>query len=147
MDGISVATSVMGLLQVGAKVIGFLSSVADAPSTARNVLAEVQALHAIFRQLDDFIVDFTQQSMTRKSRIYVEDLVCTLTGCVCTFSELDKELESLKTDDSDGSQFTAWNSMKWATKDQGLATILRNLQMHKTSLSLMLSVYTWYVDF
>ncbi|KAI5850901.1 hypothetical protein BZA05DRAFT_453445, partial [Tricharina praecox] len=75
MDPLSVAASVAGLLQAGAKVIGFLSTAIDAPSTVRNVLAEVQALHGIFRQLDDFIVNFAQQSMTRKSRIAIDDLM------------------------------------------------------------------------
>ncbi|KAI5850887.1 hypothetical protein BZA05DRAFT_399098, partial [Tricharina praecox] len=144
MDPLSVAASVAGLLQAGAKVIGFLSTAIDAPSTVRNVLAEVQALHGIFRQLDDFIVNFAQQSMTRKSRIAIDDLVVILTGCVCTFSELDGELKGVKTDYAYGTkhQLGAWDRVKWAAKDQDIAKILRNLQMHKTSLSLLLSVYT-----
>ncbi|KAF8241347.1 hypothetical protein K440DRAFT_478712, partial [Wilcoxina mikolae CBS 423.85] len=140
MDCLSVAASVTGLPQVGANVISFLFSMADAPSTARTVLHKVHTLHAIFRQLDDFIVHFTKHSMARKSRIHVEDLVGTLTGCVCACFELDKVLECLNTDDGDESRFTAWDSVKWAAKDQEIASILRNLQMHKTSLSLMLTV-------
>ncbi|KAI5845937.1 hypothetical protein BZA05DRAFT_142611 [Tricharina praecox] len=102
MDPLSVTASVAGLLQAAAKVIGFLSSAADAPSTVRNVLTEVQALNGIFHQLSDFINHFDEQSMAQKSKISVEHLVITLTGCVCTFSELDAELENLKTDEVTG---------------------------------------------
>ena len=149
MDALSVTASVAGLLQVAAKVISVLSSAVDASATARNVLAEVESLLGIFRQLDDFVVNFADQSMARKSRIYVDDLVVALTGCVCTFSELDRELEGLRMDDGAHgalkNRFGAWRSVKWAVKDQDIAKILRNLQMHKTSLNLLLSIYTWLV--
>ena len=150
MEGLSVAASIAGLLQVGAKVISFLSTAADAPTTARNVLSEIRALHVIFRQLQNFITHFTEQSMSRKSRIYVDDLVITLTGCVCTFSELDKELECLRTEgdeagNRDDPQFSTWDRVKWAAKEQSLLRMLENLQMHKNSLTLLLSIYTWCV--
>ncbi|KAF8544534.1 ankyrin repeat-containing domain protein [Trichophaea hybrida] len=95
VDGLSVAASVAGLTQLAAKVIGFVSTVADAPIIARNVHAEVRAFQAIFDQLQDFITNFSEGDETRK---YVDQLIATLTGCVCSFSELDKELESLKTE-------------------------------------------------
>jgi len=145
MAALSVVASVAGLLHIGAKVIEFLSTAADAPSTARNVLAEVKALDNIFRQLEEFIDNFADQSMAGKSRINVEDLVVTLTGCVCTYSELDRELERLRTDDDPRSRFGIWDSGKWAANDSDIAKILRNLQMHKASLNLLLSLYTWLV--
>ena len=144
MDPLSVAASVAGLMQAGAKVIGLLSTAVDAPSTARNVLVEVEALHGIFHQLSDFIAHIDEHSDAQTSSTYVPHLVITLTGCVCTFSELDAELASLNTDGGDGpkSELGAWDRVKWASKEQDIAKILRNLQMHKSSLNLFLSVYT-----
>ena len=148
MDGISVASSVTGLLQAGERVIGFLSAMADAPSTARDVLAEVHALQAIFRQLDGFISAPSQQSTARKSRIQLHDLVLTLTDCVKTFSELDLELRRLGAADSriaDVIALTTWERTKWAMKENNIAKILRHLQMHKASLGLMFSIYSRFV--
>lgn len=148
MDGLSVSSSVTGLLLAGERVIGFLSAMADAPSTARDVLAEVHALQAIFRQLDDFISSLDQQSTTRKSRIQLHDLVVTLTDCVETFSELDLELRRLGATGSrstDGIALTAWERTKWAMKGNNIAKILRHLQMQKASLGLMYSICSRFV--
>ena len=148
MDGLSIASSVTGLLQAGERVIGLLCTMVDAPSTARDVLAEVHALQAIFRQLDGFISAPNQQSTARKSRIQLHDLVVTLIDCVNTFSELDVELKELGATDrgTDGVTLTTWERAKWAVKDKDIAKILKRLQMHKASLGLMLSIYSWFVN-
>ena len=149
MDGISFASSVAGLVLAAGKVIGFLSSMVNAPSTARGVLAEAQALQAIFRQLVGFTSAPNQQSGARLSRIQLHDLILILTGCVRTFSELDEELKGLGGADYQGADsvaLTKWERAKWAAKDGGIAKILRHLQMHKVSLGLMLSIYSWSVQ-
>ena len=148
MDGISVASSVAGLVLAAGEVIDFLSSVVDAPSTARDVLAKAQALQAIFRQLVGFISAPSQQSSARMARIQLHDLILTLTGCVRTFSELDVELKGLGAVDYQGADSVAlamWEREKWAIKEGALAKILRYLQMYKGSLGLMLSIYSWSV--
>ena len=141
MDGISFASAITGLLQAGEKVIGFLCAMADAPSTARDVLTEVHALQAIFRQLHVLTSAPNRQSAARGSRIQLHDLVVTLTGCVKTFSELDVKLKELGAG-TDGAALTTFERAKWAVKDGDIAKILRNLQMHKASLGLMLSIYS-----
>ena len=117
----------------------------DAPSTARDVLAEVQALQAIFRKLEGFISAPNEQSAARKSRIQLHDLVLTLTDCVTTFSELEVELGELGAG-TNGVTLTTWERTRWAVKDKDIARILRHLQMQKASLGLMLSIYSWFVD-
>ncbi|KAI5842789.1 hypothetical protein BZA05DRAFT_190640 [Tricharina praecox] len=103
MESLTITAAVVGLLRVAPVIIRLLSGVTDAPSTVRNVLIEVSALHAIFLQLENFVVTFAEQNTDRKSRIYVEDLMVTLTGYVCAFSELDMELGGLGTaGDGDG---------------------------------------------
>ena len=95
MDPISLAASIIGLVEAGKKVTRFISSMADAPQTAQNILREVETLQTIFRRLQRLISDRGQQSISRGERICLDDLVATLTGCVCVFSELDSALESL----------------------------------------------------
>ena len=130
----------------GKKVIRFVANMADAPQTARNVLREVQTLHTIFRQLQRLTSDRGERSISREERICLDDLVATLTGCVCVFSELDGALESLGVqDDNVGQNFTVWNRTKWAATEESIQKILVNLQMNKISLQSMLSIYSWFV--
>jgi hypothetical protein len=148
MDGLSVAASVAGLVQLSAKVISiistFISATAGAPKTARSVLAESAALQAIFHQLQDFILNSSEEIDDRES-IYVEPLVATLTGCVCSFNELEEVLESLNTKPDAGSLLRVWDSTKWARKCSDIDRILGDLQKHKSSLNLMIATITWYI--
>ena len=146
MEPISYAASICGLIEAGKKVIQFISSMADAPQSAKHILREVQTLQVIFRQLQDLLSDQRQQNMSRRERICLDDLVATLTGCVCVFSELDGELESLRIQDGTvGQTLTLWDKTKWAIKEESVRKILRNLQMNKGSLQWMLSIYLWFV--
>ena len=146
MDPISLAASVWGLLQASEKIISFLTSIPDAPNTAANVLIECHALNAIFTQVNDFIFDQDQQSTARKSRISLNYLAATLTGCMIALSELDRVLRSLGAtmSDSDSSnyQFTFFDKLKWKVKEKNIEKSLRDMQMHKTSLNFMIFIYS-----
>ena len=146
MDPISLAASIWGLLKASERIISFLSPLSDAPNTAANVLTECVALNAIFSQANDFISDQDQQGLTRKSRISLDHLVATLTGCVTAFSELDRVLRSLGAtmDGSDSSsyQFTFLGKLKWKVKEKSIEKILRDMQMHKSSLNSMILIYS-----
>ncbi|KAA8913147.1 hypothetical protein FN846DRAFT_183551 [Sphaerosporella brunnea] len=140
MDGLSVAASVAGLLQVTTKIIGFLSTMSDAPSLARHVQEQTAALTAIFHQLDDFITGAERpERKGRKAMIYVNQIVATLTGCVCAFSELEECLASVTISQRRG--LTLWDRAKWAAKEGDIQRLLQNLEQHKSSLSLMLTIY------
>ena len=146
MEPVSLAASVWGLLQASEKIISFLTSIPDAPNTATNVLIECHALNAIFTQVNDFISDQDQQSIARKSRISLNYLAATLTGCVTAFSELDRALKSLgaSLNDSDGDnyQFTFLDKLKWKVKEKSIEKTLRDMQMHKSSLNFMIFIYS-----
>jgi hypothetical protein len=98
MDGLSVAVSVVARIQVAAKVTAFLSAMAGASTTAQNVLAEAQDFQAILSQIRDFIIEFSEDTEDRRSMLYVNvnQLVVTLTGCVCAFADLESTLDGLK---------------------------------------------------
>jgi hypothetical protein len=61
-----------------------------------------------------------------------------LTGCVCAFSELDRELDGLKT-----SNINVWDRAKLAAKEAGFNRMIVALQSHKLSLNAMLTIYNW----
>ena len=146
MEPISLAASVWGLLQASENIISFLASIPDVPNTAANVLIECRALNAIFTQVNDFISDQDQQSTARISRISLNYLVATLTGCVIAFSELDRVLKSLGETMGDGDssnyQFTFFDKLKWKVKEKSIEKSLRDVQMHKTSLNFMIFIYS-----
>lgn len=145
MDGLSVAESVAGLLQVDVKVIKFLSNMADTLAIVREVIAEVRAMRIIFRRLETFIINFSDYNQDRMSGIDVDDLVTILTGCVCTFFEIDGVLEGCTNEDGDRPRLTFWDRARWAAKEQDLTRMLRNLQSHKSSLILLLSMWVYRV--
>jgi len=126
-------------------VVVFISGMADASTTARSVLDEAQALQAIFHHLQDFIFDFSEESDDQRSMISVNHLIAILTSCVCTFTDLEKILDRLNANDNSGSVVSTWARIKWAYKDKDLNRILGDLQKHKSSLNLLLTIITWYV--
>ncbi|KAF8245177.1 hypothetical protein K440DRAFT_646545 [Wilcoxina mikolae CBS 423.85] len=142
MDGISVAASVAGLLQVGAKIVGFISTMTDAPSLASNIRHQTEALIAIFGQMQEFLTNSNHPgNESRKSMPHVNQIVAALTGCVCAFSELEKELESLQRSREQTRGLTLWDSVLWTQKDQTFQRLLKDLEGHKSSLTLMLMIY------
>ena len=147
MEPIPLAASIFGLIDAGKNAIRFIASMADAPQPAQNVLREVQTLQTIFRRLQKLISDRDQQCMSRREKICLDDLVATLTGCVCVFSELDVALERLGALDGliVGRNSTVWDKTKWAATEESIQKILVNLQMNKISLQSMLSIYSWFV--
>jgi hypothetical protein len=142
MDGLSVAASVTALLQVAEKVVKFVLAIKDATSIMQDVAAEVAAFQVIFHNFQLFILDFPNRSEERKEMINIDQLVITLAGCVSRFTELERILGSLETDSN---ALNIVSRAKWVQKDQDLGRILQALQNHKTSLNLILSIYSWLV--
>ena len=58
-----------------------------------------------------------------------------LSGCVLTFSELEKILDEMKVED-----MVMVDCMKWARKEIAIIGPIQRLQNHKASLSLILNV-------
>jgi hypothetical protein len=142
MDGLSIAASVAGLVRLSTKAIDVISVAVGTSTVARNVLTEANSLKVILHLLQDLILDFTDgKTHDRTSMIYINQLVATLTGCVCAFTDLKNILDSLSSKPGQG----LWGSVKWTFKDQDLARILCDLQTHKSSLNLMLMIITWWV--
>jgi len=128
---LSVAASVVGLVQAASKVAGFLSDVRDAPTVAGDLLSEVQAMHLIFVQLRNFVHRFADHDRQCMSRIDIDGLVTILTGCVCTFSEIDGLLENYN---RKRPQLSPWDRAKWATKTNDITRVVGKLQSYKSSL-------------
>ena len=138
MDPLSVAGSISGLLQIGAKVIGYLSDLADAPAVVRDVLDELQAMRIIFGQLNTFVFTFNGRNLP--TFVIVDDFVAVLTGCVCTYSEIEGLLGTAGLKEGDDPRLNLWDRAKWVAKEQDLSRTPRKLERYKASLNTLISV-------
>lgn len=138
-DPLSIAAGVIGLLTAAAQIstllIRFTNASRNAPAQARHVLTEVGDISGILSHLQSFLFGTQSINRSRTSLLRVDHTVTILSGCVMTFSELEKILDELETKD-----IRVFDSMKWARKETEVEAILQRLQNHKASLSLMLNI-------
>jgi hypothetical protein len=142
-DPLSVAASVVGLLTAGAQITQVLNTLISrarwVPQDCRIACAEVADIRRILSQLRVFLLGIETTTPSRSSLILVDQVVVTLASCVTTFSEADVLVRKLESEERMG----LWNRFKWAEKVESLSDLVRRLQMHKSSLGLMLSILTW----
>ena len=143
MDGLSVVASVTGILSAVAKVTmmvtKFIEKEKDAPNSMRKVLAEVADLSNCLTQLSPFIQNIENVPAERKAAISVEQVVAINTSCVLTLSELEEVLDSFQLDQP----MAAGNRLRWAWHQEKIESILVRLRASKSSLNLILTIFTW----
>ncbi|KAI9767951.1 MAG: hypothetical protein M1839_004303 [Geoglossum umbratile] len=141
MDPISVAASVVGLLTAATKISSTMQGLVSATETSglsQRVQHEIRDITAVVAQLQAFILGNFSPEPSRESMIDVHQVLVTLTGTVCTFSELEKEVDGLKND----TDMRILDRAKWLWKEQNITRLCQRLQDHKSSLSLMLTILT-----
>jgi hypothetical protein len=142
-DPLSFAASIVGLLTVAGRVVHSFADVAktvkNAPKNCEQTRAEVAEIRGILSQLQLFILGVASPSTSRTSLIMVEHVVVTLVVCVTTFSDLDRFVELLEKLKSGRVR----SRFRWVVMEKELGGILSRLQLHKTSLSLILSILSW----
>ena len=114
MEWLAIGTkAVVGLTQTADKIVCFLSSVKDAPSIVRSLLAVVRSMTVIFPHLNTFITDSeNRHDASTSSDIIVDNLAITVTGCVCLFSKLEALPKGCSTDELN----RPWDRARWAAK-------------------------------
>ena len=143
MDPLSVAASIVGIVSAAAKVTSilnnFVQSAKAAPKLAQSVLAEVIDVSACLSQVQSFLLGVEEIPRSRQSLVMVEEIVVVLSNCVVIFSELEELLDLMKPH----RPIEAGRLLQWTLKEQAIGSLLLRLQSSKTSLSLMLSTFTW----
>jgi hypothetical protein len=142
MDPLSIATGVVGLLSAAISISTTLGEVIQrtrkAPKECRDARREVEDIRNVLSQLQLFLLGASKASKSRTSLILVEQVVATLASCVTTFSDLDVFVETLNSDDRMG----LMDRFRWIAKTKELTKIIAQLQMHKSSLTLMMVILT-----
>ena len=146
MDPLSVSAAVAGLLTITAKVAQVLNDVIrrsrHAPEACRRVRDAVGDLRGILGQLQRSMLGTRALSAERTSLIMVDQVVATLSACVTMFSDLDVFAEGLQSDENMG----LLDRLRWVAKERDLRAVLEQLEVRKSSLTLMLSILTWYIN-
>ena len=143
-DPLSIAAGVVGVLTAAAQISSLLTkftkSTIAAPQQAQVVLTEVNDIGGILSHLQSYLVGLDTPNRSRTSLLKVEKVVTIVSGCVLTFSELEKLLDALKTDD-----LKVLDCLKWARKESAIMGLIQRLQNHKASLSLVLIILNGFV--
>jgi hypothetical protein len=144
-DPLSVAASVVGLLTAGAQITKVLTQVIDkargAPEECRRIRNHVDDIRNVLAQLQLFVTGTSRALRSRTSLILVDQVIVTLAACVTTFSELDTFAQGLHSE----AEMGVLDRLRWASKQKDINDVLHRLESHKSSLSLMITILTWYV--
>jgi hypothetical protein len=107
-------------------------------------------MYILLRRLQTLVKDldsaFSEEIVDMESYAVFEDLVIVLTGCVCAYAELDVIVGKLKRRGM-AALDSAIRYAKWALMEDDISTIISNLQNYKSSLTVMLALFVWYVEF
>ena len=143
-DPLSLAAGVIGVVTAAAQIssilIKFTRSTIKAPQQAQIVLAEVNDMEGILSQFQSYLLGMESPTRSRSTLLNLDTVVTVVSGCVLTFSELEKLLDELKKEEMD-----VLDCLKWARKEAVIAVIVQRLQNHKASLSLMLNILHGFV--
>ena len=143
-DPLSIAAGVVGVITAAAQIslllTKFTKSTIAAPQQARVVITEVSDINVILSQLQSYLLGLESPNSSRTSLLKVEKVVTIVSGCVLTFSELERLLDELKTEGMD-----VLDCLKWARKESAIVGLIQRLQYHKASLSLILNILNGFV--
>ena len=138
-DPLSIAASVVGLLAAAGKICsvlsGFVSSVIDAPQSARDALAAASELRLVLEMVQGLLDVMSGLPSNRKMLVRLDHIAVTFANCVLTLSELESLL-CLKDD--------LLHRLKWVRTEKKVLRLLPRLESQKASMSLMVSVLIWY---
>jgi hypothetical protein len=101
--------------------------------------SSVDGIRTVLSQLQLMLIGKSQVGRNRTSLILVEQIVITLSACVTTFSDLDVFVETLGTDANMG----LLDRLRWATKASTIQEHMQKLEVHKSTLTLMMTILTW----
>jgi hypothetical protein len=142
MDPLSVTMAIIGLLkaadQISSALQPLIKKAANAPKEIKEMKSSVDGIKTVLSQLQLMLIGKSQVDRNRTSLILVEQIVITLSACVTTFSDLDVFVETLGTDAKMG----LLDRLRWATKTSTIQEHMQKLEVHKTTLTLMMTILT-----
>jgi len=155
LDPLSVIAAVFGLVATSAKISStakqLYDSRKDAPTSIRRIGEEMDQLHLIFGQVQMLLEGHAQKKLSRSrlGMLPLHHLMTILSGCVLAYSSLDKKLSEVaglvQNRTTTGTRSMGLGArVRWALwKEVEAAAILVELERHKSSLHMMLTIIQW----
>ncbi|EXM13330.1 PH-like domain superfamily [Fusarium oxysporum f. sp. vasinfectum] len=142
-DPLSVAASIAGLISITVEAVKFLSPYVSAaketPQVAAHVYSEVQSTQVILMGLQSLTKNLGSVKVQHAALIGVNQVVAILTDGVLLYSELHKELQSLRAKDG-AEKVPLRGRLQWVWKESTFVTLLNRLQSFKSSMTLVLMI-------
>lgn len=151
------AASVVGLLAAGGKLYTTLerliSTFTDAPLVAHTTCNEVRDFRYALSKLQPYIEGSAPIKLLGASMIDVHHLSLTLGASVFTFSRLEKKLgrliawDQLEKPDERlvARSMDTLSRLRWLRGEGDISLLVQNIQQHKSSLNLLLTVLMRFV--
>ena len=145
-EPLSIVASVFGIVSSATSIAtalgNFIQRTRNAPTEFLDAKSEIEIIGSVLQQLQIFVLGASRSSRQRTSLILVDQVVAILSACVLTFSDLDHFVQTAGVKDN----FSVLDRLKWVTSQSAtLGGILSRLHQHKISLTLMLTILTWWV--
>jgi hypothetical protein len=136
--------AIVGLLKTAQHISSAIGNLASrsksAPKEIQNIKSIIDTIRAVLLQLQKLLLGRAELDRQRASLILVDQVVITLSACVATFSELNVFVRALDSDN----KLRLIDRIWWATKTTTIQEHLRKLEMHKSSLTLIMTILTWW---
>ena len=155
-DPLSIAASIAGLIVISAQIVGMakelFDKVKDAPETMMQVRQEVESMQPIFGQVRRLLNGSgPRPNHENFTKISIQNLMTTLTGCVIVYSKLEKKVNEVCGFNDPTTASAVWKKagvmvdrVKWGLwRHEEVLCIIEDLQRQKRSLDLMLTIITW----
>lgn len=146
MDGLSVASSLAGLLEAGAVMssvlIRFAKRTKNAPHAAKQLISEVESLKAVHHHLDAYLSLTTCINSPGASLITVADIQLTLSEYMRVFSQLEHKLGTCQNDE----EWKIFDRLNWVLTESSINSLLERLQRTRNNLMLLLTILNRYVS-
>lgn len=128
MDPLSVAASIIAILQLSAKVLSYLNNVKDAPKDRAKCAVEVSSLHSLLLSLRFHLEegDASQSCYVAVRELAVEN---------GPLDEFKQALEKLQARMTDGGRLKkAGDALMWKFKKEEISEVLNRIERLKTHI-------------
>lgn len=137
MDGVSLAASVIGIIQLTGSVVkicgSYLREVKDARNDIITLQRSVEGLETIVQNLKDFFQDPHGPKLPTSSL-----LLDNITDCLSDLETLQEKIDPGKRKEM--MRKFGIRALKWPLKRAEMARIIKDLERYKSSFSLSLQV-------
>jgi len=151
-DPLSIAASVTGLITISAQIVAIakelFGKVKDAPETMMRVKEEVESMEPIFHQVQLLLNGSGSLNRGNLTMIPIQNFMATLTGCVIVYTRLEEKVNGVC---GFSDHTSSWkragvvvDRVKWGLwRHEDVLVIIEELQRHKLSLNIMLTILSW----